>query len=45
MSLQKQNGLKNLNFSELFPLKKVNHLMEVRNSKTYLINHFETKRY
>ena len=40
-----KNGLKDLNFSKLFPLRKVNHLMGIRNSEKYLINHSKTKRY
>ena len=40
-----KNSLKNLNFSKLFPLKKVNHQMKVRNSEKYMINPYKTKRH
>ena len=37
--------LKNQNFSKLFPLRKINHHMKVRNSEKYLISPSNTKRY
>ena len=40
-----ENSLKNPNFSKLFPLRKVNHHMKVRNSERYLITPSNTKRY
>ena len=33
------------NFSKLFPLRKINHHMKVRNSEKYLISPSHTKRY
>ena len=40
-----KNSLKNVNFSKLFPLKKVKHVMNVRNPQKYLINKANTERY
>ena len=40
-----KNSLKNANFSKLFPLKKVNHLMNVRNPFKYHVNKANTERY
>lgn len=40
-----KNGLKNHNFSQLFPLRKANHGMSVRNSERYHVNITKTGRY
>ena len=40
-----KNSLKNANFSKLFPLKKVNHVMNVRNPFKYHVNKANTERY
>ena len=40
-----KNSLKNANFSKLFPLKKVDHVMRVRNPLKYYINKARTERY
>ena len=40
-----KNSLKNANFSKLFPLKKVGHVMSVRNPLKYYINKANTERY
>ena len=40
-----KNCLKNSNFSKLFPLKKINHVMSVRNPLKYYINKANTERY
>ena len=37
--------LKNVNFSKLFPLKRINHVMNVRNPLKYQINKANTERY
>ena len=40
-----KNSLKNENFSKLFPLKRVKHVMSVRNPLKYHINKANTERY
>ena len=40
-----KNSLKNVNFSKLFPLKRINHVMNVRNPLKYQINKANTERY
>ena len=40
-----KNSLKNHNFSKLFPLKKSNHGMSVRNGERYHVNIGKTERY
>ena len=40
-----KNSLKNENFSKLFPLKKANHVMNVRNPIKYHVNKANTERY
>ena len=40
-----KTSLNNPNFSKLFPLRKVDHLMKVRNSEKYVVNTSNTKRY
>ena len=40
-----KNCLKDSNFSKLFPLKKINHVMSVRNPLKYYINKANTERY
>ena len=40
-----KNSLKEANLSKLFPLKKINHVMSVRNPLKYQINKANTKRY
>ena len=40
-----KNSLRNANFSKLFPLKKINHVMSVRNPLKYHINKANTERY
>jgi len=40
-----KNSLKNANFSKLFPLKNVDHVMSVRNPLKYYINKANTERY
>ena len=40
-----KNCLKNQNFSKLFPLKKTNHAMNVRNPDRYLVKSAKTERY
>ena len=40
-----KNSLKNANFSKLFPLKKFDHVMSVRNPLKYQINKANTERY
>ena len=40
-----RNCLKNQNFSKLFPLKKTNHAMNVRNPDRYLVKSAKTERY
>ena len=37
--------LKNVNFSKLFPLKRINHVMNVRNPLKYQLNKANTERY
>ena len=40
-----KKSLKNANFSKLFPLKKMKHVMNVRNPMRYEINRANTERY
>ena len=40
-----KNCLRNENFSKLFPLKKTNHAMNVRNPDRYLVKGAKTERY
>ena len=40
-----KNCLKNANFAKLFPLKKVDHVMRVRNPLKYCVNKASTERY
>ena len=40
-----KNSLKNANFSKLFPLKKIKHVMSVRNPLKYQMNKANTERY
>ena len=40
-----KNGLKNHNFSKLFPLRKVNHGMSARNSERYHVKIAKTGRF
>ena len=40
-----KNGLKNHNFSKLFPLRKLNHGMSKRKGERYHVNISKTKRY
>ena len=40
-----KSSLKNANFSKLFPLKRINHVMSVRNPLKYKINKANTERY
>ena len=40
-----KNSLKNLNFSKLFPLKEMKHVMNVRNPLKYHVNKASTERY
>ena len=40
-----KNSQNDPNFSKLFPLRKVNHHMKVRNKERYLITPSNTKRY
>ena len=40
-----KNSLKNLNFSKLFPLKKIKYVMNVRNPLKYRVNKANTERY
>ena len=40
-----KNSLKNANFSKLFPLKNVDHVMSVRNPLKYQMNKANTERY
>ena len=40
-----KNSLKDVNFSKLFPLKKTNHVMNVRNPLKYQLNKANTERY
>ena len=40
-----KNSLKNANFSKLFPLKKVKHVMSVRNPLKYHVNKASPERY
>ena len=40
-----KNSLKNANFSKLFPLKDMKHVMNVRNPLKYHINKTNTERY
>ena len=40
-----KNSLKNANFSKLFPLKKMTHVMNVRNPMKYVVNKSNTERY
>ena len=40
-----KNCLKDANFAKLFPLKKANHVMDVRNPIKYHINKTNTERY
>ena len=39
-----KNCLKNSNFSKLFPLKKMNHAMKVRNPDKYVVTNANTER-
>ena len=40
-----KNCLKNENFSKLFPLKKINHAMNVRNPDKYVVKRANTERF
>ena len=40
-----KNSLRNDNFSKLFPLKKIKHVMSVRNPLKYHVNRANTERY
>ena len=40
-----KNSLRNANFSKLFPLKKIKHVMSVRNPLKYHVNKANTERY
>ena len=40
-----KSSLKNANFSKLFPLKKMKHVMNVRNPMKYQLNKANTERY
>ena len=40
-----KNSLKNDNFSKLFPLRRVKHVMESRMGEKYLVNSSKTRRY
>ena len=40
-----KNSLKDVNFSKLFPLKKTNHVMNVRKPLKYQLNKANTERY
>ena len=40
-----KKSLKDVNFSKLFPLKKINHVMNVRNPLKYQLNKANTERY
>ena len=40
-----KKSLKNANFSKLFPLKKIKHVMHVRNPMKYELNKANTERY
>ena len=40
-----KNSLKNANFSKLFPLKTIKHVMNVRNPLKYHVNKASTERY
>ena len=45
LSLRFVKNLKNANFAKFFPLKKANHVMDVRNPIKYHINKANTERY
>ena len=40
-----KNSFKNLNFSKLFPLKEIKHVMNVRNPLEYHVNKASTEQY